>query len=103
MKGFTMKVSLSLLGTVLLAGSLAAPVHADEKEKDVFNLAAQKAAGKDVKKILFVGDKRPHGPRGNHEFVAGPIYMARTLNADYPNCYAAVTTYDKFPKRPLRD
>jgi uncharacterized protein (TIGR03000 family) len=66
--------------------------------EDVFDLAAQKALGKDVKKILFVGDKRPHGARGNHEFVAGPIYFARTLNIAYPECFAAVTTYDKFPK-----
>ncbi len=58
----------------------------------------KKAAGKDVKKILFIGDKRPHGARGNHEFVAGPIYLARTLNAFYPNCYAAVTTYKPFPE-----
>ena len=94
-----MKALLPLAAVVLLAGSILAPVRADDpKERDVFNLAAQKAAGKDVKKILFVGDKRPHGPRGHHEFVAGPIYMARTLNAAYPNCYAAVTTYDKFPK-----
>ncbi len=95
-----MKVFSSLTGIVLCAGLLLAPVAGQEKqaEKDIFNLAAQKAAPKDVKKILFIGDKRPHGPRGNHEFVAGPIFMARALNAYYPNCYAAVTTYTKFPK-----
>jgi hypothetical protein len=95
---------MAFVGAVLLTGSLLAPVRGDEKdtvkgkEKDIFNYAAQKAAGKDVKKIVFVGDKRSHGPRGNHEFVAGPMYMARVLNATYPNCYATVTTYDKFPK-----
>jgi hypothetical protein len=90
---------MPLVGVVLLAG-FALPARGEEKgkEKDIFNIAAQKAAGKDVKKIVFVGDKRPHGPRGNHEFVAGPIYMARVLNAVYPNCYAVVTTHDKFPK-----
>jgi hypothetical protein len=95
-----MKVFLSCAAVVLLAGSIIATAEAQEKqkEKDIFNSAAQKAAGQDVKKIVFVGDKRPHGPRGNHEFVAGPIYMARTLNAIYPNCYAVVTTYDKFPR-----
>src|ERR1700730_14204413 len=93
-----MKALLPLVAVVLLAESVFAPVNGGEKEKDIFNIAAQKAAGKDVKKIVFVGDKRKHGPRGNHEFVAGPIYMARTLNAAYPNCYAVVTTYDKFPK-----
>lgn len=98
MKGLAMRLALPLLAALFLTGAFGGPACAGDKEKDVFNLAAQKAAGKDVKKILFVGDKRPHGPRGNHEFVAGPIYMARTLNADYPNCYAAVTTYDRFPK-----
>lgn len=93
-----MRLALPLLGALFLAGSFAEPAYSADKEKDVYNLAAQKAAGKDVKKILFVGDKRTHGPRGNHEFIAGPIYMARTLNADYPHCYAAVTTYDRFPK-----
>jgi hypothetical protein len=87
-----------LAGCLGLAGSLGMAQETKSQGKDIFNLAAQKAAGKDVKKIVFVGDKRPHGPRGNHEFVAGPILMARTLNAAYPNCYAAVTTYDKFPK-----
>jgi hypothetical protein len=97
-----MKVLMPSAGALLLAGAILVPVVGGEKEKpkekDIFNIAAQKAAGKDVKKIVFVGDKRSHGPRGNHEFVAGPIYMARTLNAVYPNCYAVVTTHDKFPK-----
>jgi hypothetical protein len=94
-----MKILL-FAAAVLLAGSIPVSLIGGEKqkEKDIFNIAAQKAAGKDVKKIVFVGDKRPHGKPGNHEFVAGPIYLARTLNAFYPNCYAVVTTYDKFPK-----
>ena len=91
-----MKILLPCAGAVLLAGSILPllPAGEKQKEKDIFNVAAQKAVGPDVKKIVFVGDKRPHGPRGNHEFVAGPIYMARTLNAAYPNCYAVLTTYD---------
>src|SRR6059058_482627 len=95
-----MKALLAWAGMLLFAGLINAqpPDEAKKKEKDIFNIEKQKAAGKDVKKIVFVGDKRPHGPRGNHEFVAGPIYMARTLNAVYPNCYATVTTYDRFPK-----
>ncbi len=71
---------------------------AEAQEKDIFNYAAQKAAGKDVKKIVFVADKRPHGPRGNHEFVAGALYLARTINAAYPNAYAVVHTHDRWPK-----
>src|SRR3984893_17026035 len=97
LRGAPMKALLCAT-VLLLAGSILAPLSGGEKqEKDIFNIAAQKAAGKYVKKIVFVGDKRPHGKPGNHEFVAGPIYLARTLNAFYPNCYAVVTTYDKSP------
>src|SRR5437868_9653573 len=94
-----MRTFLTLTGMAVLAGSLLAQDAGGQKknERDIFNLAAQKAAGKDVKKIVFIGDRRTHGARGNHEFVAGPIYMARTLHAAYPNCYAVVTTHDKFP------
>jgi hypothetical protein len=81
----------------VLAGSMLAPAFADEKEKDVLNYAAQKAAPKDVKKIVFVADKRPHGPRGNHEFVPGAVYLARTINAAYPNAYCVVHPHDKWP------
>src|SRR5438445_8977266 len=95
-----MKAALPLVGIALLAAPFFAPLSAGEtKEKDIFNVAAQKAAGPNVKKILFVGDKTTHGPRGNHEFVAGPIYMARTLNAVFPNCYAVVTTNNGKPGR----
>jgi hypothetical protein len=98
-----MKILLPITLVAFLASVFSMPALAGEqgKEKDIFNLATQKAAGKGVKKIIFVGDKRPHGPRGNHEFVAGAMYLARTLNALYPNCYAVVTTFDgnkkKFP------
>lgn len=81
---------------ILAASVCASPATA--AEKDIFNYVAQKAAGKDVKKIVFIADKRPHGPRGNHEFVAGAILMARTLNAHFPNCYAVVHTQDRMPK-----
>jgi hypothetical protein len=93
-----MKGILLAVGICAVSGYLATTASAGEKDKDIFSLAAQKAAGKDVKKIVLVGDKRSHGAPGNHEFVAGPILFARTLNSVYPNCYAVVTTYDKFPK-----
>jgi hypothetical protein len=70
---------------------------ADKKERDIFDYAAQKAA-KDVTKIVFVADTAPHGPRGNHEFLAGAIYLARTINANYPKAYAVVYTKAKWPK-----
>jgi hypothetical protein len=47
----------------------------DKKERDIFDYAAQKAAT-GVKKIVFVADTAPHGGRGNHEFLAGAIYLA---------------------------
>ncbi|MCI0462943.1 MAG: ThuA domain-containing protein [Gemmataceae bacterium] len=82
----------------LLVSPLLAPVQASDKEKDIFNPAAQKAAPKSIKKIVLVADTRPHGGRGNHEFVAGAIYLARTINATYPNAYAVVHTHDRWPK-----
>src|SRR5262245_19335352 len=91
-----MKLSLRLACFALLAGPLVAAVHGEEK--DILNYAAQKAAPKEVKKIVLVADKRPHGARGNHEFVAGAIYLARMINATYPNAYAVVHTHDRWPK-----
>lgn len=77
---------------------LVARADDDKKVRDITDYAGQKSAGKDVKKIVFVADKRPHGPRGNHEFVAGAIYLARTINAAYPNTHAVVHTQDQWPK-----
>jgi len=79
---------------LLLCGKTAAE---DKKVRDIFDYDAQKAA-KDVKKIVFVADTAPHGPRGNHEFLAAAIYLARTINAQFPNAYAVVYTKDKWPK-----
>src|SRR5262245_58127443 len=47
--------------TLLLAAGPAVAA-----EKDVFDHAAQKAAPKSVKKIVFVADTGAHGARGNH-------------------------------------
>ncbi len=83
------------LGAILL---LAAPGAADEKkERDIFDYQAQNDAT-GVKKIVFVADTAPHGPRGNHEFLACAIYLARTINADYPHAYAVVYTMKHWPK-----
>jgi type 1 glutamine amidotransferase len=67
------------------------------KERDIFDYEAHKAA-KDVKRIVFVADTAAHGKRGNHEFLAAAILMARTINANYPNVYCAVHTFSKWPK-----
>jgi hypothetical protein len=88
-----MNVALRFACAVLCAALFLAPALAQDKEKDVFNYVAQKAAGKDVKKIVFIADVRTHGGKGNHEFKPGALYMARTLNAQYPNVYAVVHPY----------
>ncbi len=89
---------LAVLG--LLSGAVIVPASADEKDqaKDIFNYIAQKDAPKNVKKIVFVADPGSHGPRGNHEFMAGSIYMARTLNKAYDNVYAVVYPNYQWPK-----
>jgi hypothetical protein len=86
-----MGLAVGLLGT----GRAAAAEN--KKERDIFDYAAQQAA-KDVKKIVCVADTAPHGGRGNHEFLAAAIYLARTINANYPNAYAVVHTKAKWPK-----
>src|ERR1700730_3630741 len=86
---------LAALAAALLSAARAA---ADEKkERDIFDYEAQKAA-KGVKKIVFVADTAPHGPRGNHEFLAAAVYLAKTVNANYPNAYAVVYTMKHGPK-----
>src|ERR1700745_2242310 len=85
------------LTLLLAAGTSLGGDKKDQKERDVFDYAAQKAA-KGVKKIVFVADTAPHGGRGNHEFLAAAYYLARTINACYPNAYAVVYTKNKWPK-----
>jgi hypothetical protein len=84
------------LGTALLL-TAPAPAGGEKKERDIFDHDAQKAAT-GLKRIVLVADTDPHGPRGNHEFVAAAIYLARTINANYPDAYAAVYTKQKWPK-----
>src|SRR5919198_3045592 len=86
---------LALGAGLLLAGR--APAGDDRKGRDIFDYEAQKTA-QGVKKIVFVADTAPHGPRGNHEFLAAAIYLARGINAHYPDAYAVVYTKAKWPK-----
>ena len=91
---------LPLLGMLSVALWLhgAAPAGDAKKESRHLRLRGQKAA-KDVKRIVFVADTAPHGGRGNHEFLAAAIYLARTINANYPNAYRpSCTTQGKWPK-----
>ena len=76
---------------------VAAGAAADTKQRDIFDYEAQRAA-QGVKKIVFVADTAPHGARGNHEFLAAALYLARTINVHYPQTYAVVYTKDKWPK-----
>src|SRR5687768_382344 len=94
MTNFSHHMVAALFATILI------PVAADanDKDRDIFNYTAQKAAPKTIKKIVFVADTDPHGPRGNHEFMAGAIYMARTLNSAYDNVYAVVHPHYQWPK-----
>jgi hypothetical protein len=82
------------VGLLLTSGTLTA---GEKKERDIYDYEAQKAA-RGVKKIVFVADTAPHGPRGNHEFLAAAVYLARTINANYPEAYAVVHTMKKWPK-----
>jgi hypothetical protein len=91
---FRVAAVLALAVALLSSARLAA---AETKERDIFDYAAQKAAKK-VKKVVFVADTDPHGGRGNHEFLAAAVYLARTVNAADPGAYAVVHTKAKWPK-----
>jgi len=94
-RSWWISAALSLSIALLFSGHAA--LGNDKKERDIYDYAAQKSA-RDVKKIVFVADTAPHGPRGNHEFLAAAIYLARTINQRYPDAYAVVHTKDKWPK-----
>jgi len=78
--------------------ALAGLVSSGAAERDVFDYAAQRSAPDSVTKIVFIGDAGTHGPRGNHEFVAGFILMARALHEAYPNVHAVVHSSKNWPK-----
>jgi hypothetical protein len=91
---------LAVAAVALATGLVStAPAGAAEgkKGRDIFDYAAQKAA-RGVKHIVFIADTRPHGGRGNHEFLAAAVYLARTINADYPRAYCVVYTNNHLPK-----
>jgi hypothetical protein len=77
---------------------LAMTSHAIAADKDIYNYDAQRNAPAGTKRIVFIATHGTHGGLGNHEFLAGSIYIARRLNEVYPNAYAVVYTEDKWPK-----
>jgi hypothetical protein len=83
---------------VALALALSATSAAgDKKQRDIYDLEAQRAA-QGLKRIVLVADRDPHGARGNHEFIAAAVYLARTINERYPDTYAVVATKQNWPK-----
>jgi len=60
---------------------------------DATNYDAQASAPKNTRRIVFIASKADHGPRGNHEFFAGSLYMARIINSQFKNAFAVV--YDE--------
>jgi hypothetical protein len=87
-----------VLAVALLMTPLPCLAADDPKGRDLFDHEGQRKAGKDVKKIVFIAGTEPHGGRGNHEFMAAAIFLARTLNENYPNAWAVVHSRAKFPK-----
>ena len=67
------RITRFTLATLLCLSSV---FPAAAQDKDIFNFAAQKAAPKGVKRIVFVADPGTHGAKGNHEFTAGAMYDA---------------------------
>jgi hypothetical protein len=91
-------VRLLFAGVLLFAATAVDPVRAADKDvKDIFDYKAQNAAPEGTKRIVFIAATGSHGSRGNHEFLAGAIYLARQINADFPNAYAVVHTQENWP------
>jgi len=90
---------VAALGALLiLVPGGRAPAGGAKKTRDIFDYAAFHEAPKGVKRIVFVADTEPHGGRGNHEFLAAAVYLAKTINATYPDAHAVVYTKAKWPK-----
>ena len=88
-------VRLLFGGVLLFAAGAVSPVRA--VEKDIFDYKAQREAPEKTKRIVFIAATGSHGSRGSHEFLAGAIYFARTINADFPNAYAVVYPQNHWP------
>ena len=94
--GQAMKNQIAVSTNLLLVLALLSGV-ASAGEKGIFDYGKQRAANDEVTKIVFIGDAGTHGPRGNHEFIAASIYLARQLNATYPNVHAVVHSSENWP------
>lgn len=92
--GITMLIP-RLLSVILLVGGAA--LGAMAAERDIYDLAGQRAAPAGTKRIVFIGARGTHGARGNHEFLAGGAYFARRINAAYPNAWMVVQDDEHWP------
>jgi hypothetical protein len=84
--------------SVISGAICAAATVSFAADRDVFDHDGQKNAPAGTKRIAFIGSHELHGGIGNHEFYAGSLYLARRINAVYPNAWAVVYTDDKWPK-----
>mgnify|MGYP006268066801 CR=1 FL=1 len=84
--------------TVLAVAGVGRGEDSRPTGRSVFDYAGQEAAPAGTKRIMFIAAKGGHGARGNHEFTVGAIYLARTLQAVYPNVWAVVHTDDRWPE-----
>ena len=94
------RFAVTAMLAVTLAAALLAPAAAGEKEKDIFDYDAQKNAPKERQEDrLRRRHRRRTAPRGNHEFLAGAIYLARTHQRHtIPTPTPSSTRKDKWPK-----
>lgn len=90
-------VAWAALAIVMSVGQLTAQTKTD---RDIFDIEGQRAA-QGMKRIVFIADARGHGARGNHEFVAASVYLARTLNAHDPKVWATVMTSQTLERTPI--
>lgn len=90
---------MSMLARLLVACSFAwsAVDAGSAAEHDIFDYAAQRATSVETKRIVFIASRQDHGPRGNHEFMAGSMYLARRINAQFPDAYAVVYPEERWP------
>jgi hypothetical protein len=80
-----------LVGFLFMAGGLHGA------ERDIFDYAGQRAAPAGCKRIVFIASRQPHGGPGNHEFMAGSMYLARRINAHYREAHAVVHPEERWP------
>ena len=93
-----MKAKRWLVGVVICTGLGLSSAEALAADRDLFDYEGQRQAPDDVVKIIFIGDAGTHGARGNHEFVAGSILLARHLHAAYPKVHAVVHSTKSWPQ-----